>query len=63
MNKYDLYIGKSLYCCCGYDCGKTYEVISDVYEEGDYEYFDIKDDETGEVKRVDVDFLCEYSEY
>ena len=63
MNKYDLYIGKSLYCCCGHDCGKTYEVISDVYEEDDYEYFDIKDDKTGEVKRVDVDFLCEYSEY
>ena len=63
MNKYDLYIGKGLYCCCGSDCGNTYEVITDIYEKAGEEMFDIKDDDTGEIKSVSVDSLNEYSEY
>lgn len=63
MNKYDLYIGKSLYCCCGSDCGNTYEVITEIYVKNGEEMFDIKDDKTGEVKSVNVDFLDEYCEY
>ena len=54
---------KSLYCCCGSDCGNTYEVITDIYEKAGEEMFDIKDDDTGEVKSVSVDSLNEYSEY
>lgn len=46
LNKYDLYIGKSLFCCCGNNCGKTYEAVSDIYEKDGKEVFDIKDDNT-----------------
>lgn len=63
LNKYDLYIGKSIYCCCGKDCGNTYEVITDIYKKDGEELFDIKDKNTGEVKSINVDFINEYSEY
>ena len=63
LNKYDLYIGKSLFCCCGNNCGKTYEAVSDIYEKDGKEVFDIKDDNTGEIESVRVDFISEYIEY
>ena len=66
MNKYDLYIGKLITCCCGSNCGKCYEVISDVYENScGEEVFDIKSDDRydGCKETVYVDFINEYIEY
>ena len=63
MDAFDIFIGLHIYCCAGFDCGKTYEVVSDVYEKNGYEYVDIQDDKTKEIKTIDVDFLDEYSKY
>lgn len=63
MNKYDLYIGKSIMCCCGSNCRKRYEVISNVYENDcGEEVFDIKG-EDGYSETVDIDYINEYTEY
>lgn len=63
MNRYDLYIGKEIMCCCGINCGKYYEVVSDVYDDKDgYEVFDIKDKD-GCINNVYVDYINEYTEY
>jgi hypothetical protein len=64
MNKYDLYIGKSIMCCCGSNCRKKYEVMSKVYEDNDGdEVFDLKDESSGEITKGYVDYLDEYIEY
>lgn len=63
LHKDDIYIGKSIYCCAGEDCGTTYEVVSDIYEKDGQEYFNIKNDETGETKSLSVDYLSEFSPY
>lgn len=63
MNKYDLYVGKSIMCCSGVNCDKVYEVVSDVYINSDMEeVYDIKGS-NGVVETAYVEYLDEYLEY